>query len=309
MPEWPKVTSSLHRMLIAGALVVAATAPEAQRDICPPAGWSLTRLDTLKREGFKITEAIQRHELAIALTACLGHAKPEIRDGIAFEALSAWMRSDQLDLVTLQSIRGDLVNMMARPDDDGFRSAFAALVLSEVARTDRLRAWMSAEERDALVRGGALFLARVRDYRAFSDRDGFRHAVAHAADLVLQLALNPLTTKAQLDHMMLAVAAQVAPESGIAYWAGEPDRLARPIVFIAQRQLHTDVEWTRFFAEITNPKPLTSWKAAFASELGIKKRTNVRAFLLNIYASATNSDDPGIRQLIVPVTAALKAVP
>lgn len=168
---------------------------------------------------------------------------------------------------------------------------------------------MSADERDALVRGGALFLARVRDYRAFSDSDGFRHAVAHAADLVLQLALNPLTTKAQLDHMMLAVAAQVAPESGIAYWAGEPDRLARPIVFIAQRKLHTEAEWQGFFAEITNPKPLTSWKLAFTSELGIKKRTNVRAFLLSLYASATNSDDPGIRQLIAPVTAGLKSVP
>lgn len=309
MPVCRKAISSLRPLLIAGAVVVSAAVGEAQHDVCPPSGWSLTGLDTLKRNGFTIADASQRQELALALTGCLGAARPEVRDGIAFEALSAWMRSDQLDLATLQRLRGDLANMMARPDVEGFRSAFAALVLSEVARTDRLRAWMSADERDALVRGGALFLARVRDYRAFSDSDGFRHAVAHAADLVLQLALNPLTTKAQLDHMMLAVAAQVAPESGIAYWAGEPDRLARPIVFIAQRKLHTEAEWQGFFAEITNPKPLTSWKLAFTSELGIKKRTNVRAFLLSLYASATNSDDPGIRQLIAPVTAGLKSVP
>ena len=168
---------------------------------------------------------------------------------------------------------------------------------------------MSAEQRDEMVRGGALYLARVRDYRAFSNTEGFRHAVAHAADLVLQLALNPLTTKTQLDHMMLAVAAQVAPEAGIAYWAGEPDRLARPIVFIAQRKLHTEAEWQGFFAEATNPKPLASWKLAFASELGIKRRNNVRAFLLSLYASTTTSEDAGIRQLIGPVTAALKTLP
>lgn len=287
-------------------IVLAATAAEG---VCPPAGWSLTRLDALKRDGFKMPDAFQRHELAIALTGCLGDPRPEIRDGIAFEALSAWMRGGQLDLATLQTVRGDLLKMMARPDADGFSSAFSALVLSEVARTDRLRAWMSAEERDELVRGGALYLARVRDYRAFSDTEGFRHAVAHAADLVLQLALNPLTTKAQLDHLMLAVAAQVAPDAGIAYWAGEPDRLARPIVFIAQRKLHSDAEWQGFFAEITNPKPLASWRVAFASELGITKRHNVRAFLLSVYASATSSEDPGIRQLIGPVTAALKAIP
>ena len=291
--------------------ILAATAVEAQRATggCPPTGWTLTRLDALKRDGFKMPDAFQRHELAIALTGCLGDPKPEIRDGIAFEALSAWMRGGQLDLATLQTLRGDLLTMMARPDADGFGSAFAALVLSEVARTDRLRAWLSTEERDGLVRAGALYLAKVRDYRAFSDAEGFRHAVAHGADLMLQLALNPLTTKAQLDHMMLALATQVAPDDNVAYWAGEPDRLARPIVFIAQRKLHAESEWQAFFSEVTNPKPLASWQVAFTSERGIKRRHNVRAFLLSVYASATNSEDAGIRQLIGPVTAAIKAVP
>ena len=31
----------------------------------------------------------------------------------------------------------------------------------------------------------------ITDYRAFSDTEGFGHAVAHGADLALQLALNP----------------------------------------------------------------------------------------------------------------------
>lgn len=83
-----RVTWSLHSALIAGALAVAGAPAEAQRLTCPPAGWSLTRLDALKRDGFKMPDAFQRHELAIALTGCLGEAKPEIRDGIAFEALS-----------------------------------------------------------------------------------------------------------------------------------------------------------------------------------------------------------------------------
>ena len=289
-------------------IVLVATAVGAQ-GVCPPTGWTLTRLDALKRDGFKMPDALQPHELAIALTGCLGDPKPEIRDGIAFEALSTWMRSDQLDFATLQTVRGDLLTMMARADADGFGSAFAALVLSEVARTDRLRAWLSTEERDGLVRAGALYLAKVRDYRAFSDAEGFRHAVAHGADLMLQLALNPLTTKAQLDHMMLALATQVAPDANVAYWAGEPDRLARPIVFIAQRKLHAESEWQAFFSDVINPKPLASWQVAFTSERGIKKRHNVRAFLLSVYASATSSEDAGIRQLIGPVTAAIKAVP
>ena len=297
------------RCLAAAVAVLGASIEiNAQRYTCPPPNWSFTQLEALKRDGFKVPDSFQRHELALALPACLGHANPAIRDGIAFEALSAWMRGGLLDRTTLQALRRDLLQLMARPDADGFTAPFAALVLADVARTDRLAAWMTVEEREEMVRVAALYLARVNDYRAFDDTQGFRHGVAHGADLALQLALNPLTTKPQLDHLMLAVASQVSPHANMAYWAGEPDRLARPIVFIAQRKLHSDTEWRTFFAEITNPKPLVSWQTAFTSELGIKKRHNVRAFLLSVYASASSSDDPGIRQLLSPVTAALKTV-
>jgi hypothetical protein len=295
-------------LFAACALIVIASPSQAQRYTCPPEGWTVTRLEALKNDGFKIADAFQRHELAVAITACLGHPRPELRDGIAFEALSSWMRGGQLDLATIKTVRGDLLKALARTDPEGFSRSFSALVLSEVARTDRLQPWMSADEREETLRAAAMFLATVTDYRAFSDTEGFRHAVAHGADLVLQLALHPLTTKAQLDQLMLAVASQVAPPGTMAYWAGEPDRLARPIIFIAQRQLHSAAEWQTFFSEITNPQPLSSWRAAFSTEAGIKKRHNVRAFLLSVYASASSSDDPGIRQLVTHATAALKTV-
>ena len=48
-----------------------------------------------------------------------------------------------------------------------------------------------------------------------------------------------------------------------------------------------------------NPNPLASWDAAFTSESGIRKHHNARAFLLSVFATATTSEDAGIRQLIV----------
>ena len=300
----------MTRSLIAACLVATGIAEaSAQRYTCPPHPWTISQLEALKRDGFKVPDTAQRHALALALPACLGDPNPKLRDGIAFEALSTWMRAAQIDHATMRTLRANLLKMVAKQDAEGFAAPFAALVLSEVARTDRLAAWMSSEERDEMVRAAAMFLAKVSDYRAFNDREGFRHAVAHGADFALQLALNQATTKAQLDHLMLAIAAQVAPNAEVAYWAGESDRLARPIVFIAQRKLHTDAEWQSFFGEIANPRPLASWRDAFTSELGIRKRHNVRAFLLSVYASASSSDDRGIRQLLTPVTAALKTVP
>lgn len=296
-------------ILLACVVALMPGAAGAQRNTCPPPGWSVTRLQALEKDGFSLPDASARQELALALTACLGHPNPELRDGIAFETLTAWMRKELLDQPTLASLRGLLLDALSRPDADGFAAPFAALVLSEVARTDRIKPWMADADRDRLVRSAALYLARVKDYRAFDDRDGFRHAVAHGADLALQLALNPAITKPQLDHLLLAIASQVAPDANIAYWAGEPDRLARAVVFTAQRRLHTDAEWQAFFAEVANPKPLASWQAAFSSELGIRKRHNVRAFLLSVLATALTSEDPGIRQLAAPARDAIRLVP
>jgi hypothetical protein len=296
-------------LLLVGGLALNAADADAQRYTCPPPQWTLTQLEALKQDGFKVPDTFLRHELAVALPACLGHPNPNLRDGIAFEALSSWMRAGQLDLTTMKALRGDLLKLIAKTDAGGLTAPFAALVLSEVARTDRLTAWMTAEEREEMVRVAAAYLANVSDYRAFDDKEGFRHGVAHGADFVLQLVLNPQTTKAQLDRLMIAVASQVSPGADVAYWAGEPDRLARPVAFMAQRKLHSESDWRAFFLEITDPKPLPSWQAAFTSTAGIKKRHNVRAFLLSVYASASSSDDPGVRHLIAPVTAALKTVP
>ena len=279
------------------------------RQACPPTDWSVARFETLKKAQFVVPDAAARNGLALALTACLGHPNPFIRDGVAFEALTTWMRGKLLDTPTLTALRSELIDALSRPDPEGFNRPFSALVLAEVARSDRIDAWMTEADRDLTVRAAALYLARVTDYRAFSDQEGFRHGVAHGADLVLQLTLNPAVTKPQIDHMLLAVASQVSPDANVAYWAGEPERLARPVLFAAQRTLHTTGEWSSFFQEITNPKPLESWMVAFSSELGIRKRHNVRAFLLSVYANASSSDDPGIRQLAAPATAALKAVP
>ena len=282
---------------------------EQTRPGCPPQGWTLTRLHALKKDQFVVADAPARQELALALAACLSHSDPAIRDGIAFEAFSAWMRGKLLERATLARLRSQLIAELSRPDPEGFARPFSALVLAEVARTDRIDPWMSEAEREEMVRGATAYLAGIRDYRAFDDKEGFRHGVAHGADLVLQLTLNPAVTKSQIDHMLLAVASQVSPDANVAYWAGEPERLARPVLFAAQRKLHTTDEWSSFFREITDPKPLESWKVAFSSERGIRKRHNVRAFLLSVYANATSSDDPGIRSLAAPATAALKAVP
>ena len=257
-----------------------------------------------------VRSASDRHASALLLVKCLGDPDPKVRDALTFEGLSSVMRSGVLEQRTLSELKATLLGQMRRPGGSAILRSFSALTLSEVARTDRLKAWMTDAERQELIDAAAEFLAGISDYRAFSNQEGFVHAVAHGADLALQLALNPAVVKPQLDQLLTAISSQITPgDSSVAYWAGEPDRLARAVLFIAQRKLHSDAEWTAWFQAVMNPKPLSSWDVAFSSEIGIRKHHNVRAFLLSVYASAVSSEDVGIKQVAGPARDSLKLVP
>lgn len=245
----------------------------------------------------------------ITLVACLGNPDPAIRDKIAFERLSGALRSGEVDRETLLAIEANLLTLLGQADPQGFKRPFASLTLAEVARTDRIKPWMTDINRQGLVDTAANYLTTLTDYRAFDDQEGFRHGVAHGADFAMQLALNRALNKTQLDQLLAAIATQIAPAQGVAYWAGEPDRLARPVIFIAQRKLHSDAEWKTWFEKVMDPKPLVAWDQAFTSELGIRKHHNVRAFLLSLFATASTSEDAGIKQLLDPVRNSLKLVP
>jgi hypothetical protein len=282
----------LIRTLPAAAIVLVISAP-AFAQPCPD-----------------VRTAPDRHASALLLANCLGDPDPKVRDQLAFEGLSALMRSGGFERRTLIELKAALLDRLRRPETTAIAASFSALTLSEIARTDRITPWMRDGERQELVDAAGTFLSGVSDYRAFSDREGFVHAVAHGADFALQLGLNPAITKPQLAALLTAVATQIAPKDPrVAYWAGEPDRLARTVVFIAQRKLHTDDEWKAWFVTVMDPKPIPSWDAAFRSEVGIRRHHNVRAFLLSVVASSTAAEDAGIRQLISPARDALKLVP
>jgi hypothetical protein len=244
-----------------------------------------------------------------ALADCLTDPNPQVRDGIAFEGLSTLLRAGTLDATALRSLKDRLLLTLSK-GGTALQTSFPALTLSEVARSDRIKPWMTDLERAGMIDAASRFLSTIADYRAFTAKDGYFHSVAHGADLAMQLALNPAITKPQLDRVLAAIATQVAPkDTAVAYWAGEPDRLARAVIFIAQRKLHSAGEWTAWFATAINPAPLPEWGAAFQSEAGIRRHHNARAFLLSIFATAITSEDPGIRQLVDPAQEALKSVP
>jgi Protein of unknown function (DUF2785) len=262
--------------------------PVMAEDTCPPPGYSDEQLLELSRGGFVIEDAAQRNALALGLMACLSDPNPAIRDGVAFEATSSWLRGKSLAPETINALYANLLLQISGTEGaKGFQQPFAALMLSEVARTDRVDNTFTAAMRAELVEVAANYLASVRDYRGFSETEGWRHGVAHGADLVLQLVLNPNIDGAQIERLMNAVATQVAPNGEVFYIYGEPDRLARAVFYAWVRETMAPAFWQAWFAGIANPAPMNNWNEAFTSQSGLARRHNTMAFLLAMHLNAT----------------------
>ena len=292
---------SLISLVLAGMLLSSSA-----QAACPPEGTDASSLRLLREQRFVVPDGT-RAALVETLPACLTDPDPTLRDGVAYEALSAWLRAGLLDATQRRTLRDRLYAVLEEDDANGFGRPFAALVLSEIARTDRVEPWMSPGERDGMVMRASAYLSSVRDYRGFDAAEGWRHGVAHGADWLMQLALNDSLGSAQLEALLQAVAEQAVPESAHAYVFGEPGRLARPVLYAARRGVLGEDVWMRWFAAL--PLRLGNPDQAYADAAWLARRHDLMAFLMSVHLEADQSSDPNIRALKPAVIAALKAVP
>lgn len=297
-----------HLFLAAAFTLAACATAQAQIPSCPSAGYTRAQLETLKAADWAVADDVARNRLARAMTACLAAPDPALRDGLAFEALQHWMRADALTHETLLAIGDDLQARLTAPEGPGFERPFAALVLADFARTDRVHPWLTPERRAALLDASISYFTNVRDYRGFDDREGWRHGVAHGSDLLLQLALNPAFGKPELTRIRDAVATQIAPANHF-YIYGEGARLANPILYMAGRGVFTEAEWTEWLAHVASPAPLASWNDAYAHNADLARVHDVTQFMQTLYLVASLDSSPADDVLLPGARAAILTLP
>ena len=285
----------------------AASLPALSAPECPGVGDARVAVLALKEMATPPTAGAERLARAEALIACLADPDPKLRDGVAYETLTRWLRSGVYAPDELRRLRGQLYALLDGPAGAGFAHPFAALVLSEVARTDRIAPWMDAGERSAMVQRASAYLERVEDDRGFDPIEGWRHGVAHGADWLMQLALNPALEQEDAARMLDAIAAQAVPARAHAYVAGEPGRLARPVLFLAQIRPQSAEAWSAWCAAL--PPRVGDPALAYADRDWLARRHDLAGFLQALYVMADQSEDPNVRALLPGVVSALRQLP
>lgn len=293
-------------LLGAACSVTQPVAPVPKETSCVLSGEGDETLSTWREGGFETDKPDQS---ALDLATCLGDPDPFLRDKVAYEGLTVLMRSATVSEATRRVLLADLKQDLRTTDPEGFLAPFAALALAEVARTDRITPFLTEAERSSLVQSAAEYLESVRDYRAFSDREGWRHGVAHGADLAMQLTLNDKVTKDSLLRLRGAVTAQIVPATTHAYTHGEPERLARPILFMAMRPDLPGEDWADWFAGLADPSPWADWNEAFETESGLARLHNLKAFAQSLYINASLSPNEALTPIADGALELLKALP
>ena len=308
MRTLPKIsTSSFACLPVLALLTGCAGLSSSHADPAPVAdcltpGPVQTRVLADKASGFTPTEARPAAQIARDLAGCLGARDPVIRDQVAYEGLTQLLRSQALTDNDMRALKDQFLIDLSGDDPDGVLRPFAALLLSEIIRADRVAPYLNDEDRSAILDAGIAYFKQLDDYRGFDPVDGWRHGIAHTADLFMQVSLNLAFD--QKDHLKIldALALQITTTNH-AYTHGEGERMARPVLFIARAGTLSDTMWIDWFAKLSDPAPLSDWGAAFSSAEGLTRLHNLKYTLYPLALSGRQPDDkppllPGLEEAL-----------
>lgn len=291
-------------VLLTSVLLLPVTEARACEPLGRPAGVFLSG----NHGQFVVPPGVDADALVLELADCLSNPDPLARDSVGYTGIATILREGNVAAETTRALMTRLLAMLEVEDESGFAQPFAALALAEVARVDRLSPLFSDAERAELVAAATGYISSIRDYRGFDDVDGWRHGVAHGADFLMQLVLNAELGDEHVRSIVAAALSQVRAANGHAYVFGESQRLARPVLFAARRELITADEWQALFAPLTEP-PGDSWQAAFSSTRKLAILHNTRQFLLAVYASIAESENAAYAGIRDAARSALAALP
>ena len=235
---------AMSALLVAGLVACGGARTEAQT-VHDRAFWV-----SLHAAGFALPAGESALPLALEAAALLGSTDPELRDGIAYEALATWVYGEQrLDAAELNQLRTTLTSNARRGlgeamGDGLFLRSFSVLALAVLAAEDLKSPFLDSQQFDGLVELAIDELGNERDLRGYVPGKGWGHATAHCADLVKFLARSHRLRPEQQSRMVNAIAERLR-SAGLVFVWGEDARLAAALTALAAR---SDAEPAAFLA-------------------------------------------------------------
>jgi hypothetical protein len=262
-----------------------------------------TLLTAIRANDYRIGDNQDHFVLSREMTAHLGSPDPELRDDLIYDILANWISADLLgpdELRQLLHICLDDSHLSYRIGESGtdsaFTRSFSALAIALIIDAHRRHAFLSNDELHLVKDRIEDYLARERDLRGYVDGKGWAHTVAHAADVLDELAqCAELSDPGDLMGILSAIKMKVETNYYV-YLHEEDERMVTAVVHVMDRKVLSDHEILQWLDSF----PATRSIARFPEDLYL--RANVKSFFRSLYFRLSKIDGT------FPVTGPLKVM-
>lgn len=249
----------------------------------------------IRKNQYALPEGCDLILLTEELFGYLRSTDPELRDIIGYETFGNWVEMglyspDQLRAYALR-LQLDLQEGLGETESDSlFLRAFAVLFLAEIIFQDNRQNFLDGDEIKNLLAKALAYLEAEADPRGYVKDKGWGHALAHTADLLLELASNRHVHAGDLALMLNSIAAKLVSSNYWIYVNGEDDRLARAVMAAFKRDLLDAPTLEAWLGSLLSPETI-HWKGSWNEEASTVAYFNTRNFLRSLALYVANSSD------------------
>lgn len=240
-------------------------------------------LRAAKEQEFKLDDQTQYVEYATVMLKFLGDPDPELRDELIYEAFATWIyeeRFSPIQLIDFMQICLDQEHLFyhigEKDTDSVFTRTFSALILASIVERHVSHSFLEKEEVLTLTRNALSYYEHEIDYRGYVTEKGWAHAMAHGADMFLNLAACKDLQKQDLQRILNVICSKVC-QSSYVYIDREPNRMCRVVSQIARRKILNEKEWITWMQRFVNTETDQESEAFF------HERVNIENFFRCLY--------------------------
>ena len=201
-----------------------------------------TRLQSLAESDYAAPADVAPAAFALEILPHLGSSDGELRERYVYGTLHRWVVRRTLDVVAIADLARILVDtdhlflgIDAPGEDTVYMRAFSVLLLAPIVYTHQQDPFLSSDDLDGILTRTVEYLDRERDLRGYvSSETWWAHGIAHAADVLGQLAQCEEVPTGGLRVMLDAIARVALTETAVFIFE-EDTRMAAAALEILKR--------------------------------------------------------------------------
>ncbi|WP_339836997.1 DUF2785 domain-containing protein [Paenibacillus sp. FSL R7-0272] len=213
----------------------------------------------------------------------IGTVDAQLRDELIYTTLSHWIPGLSLTTSELEHIlttvldRDHLLYGLGETHSDSvFTRSFSMLVIPLLFMRHAASPFLSSERIHQIKDVVFHNVREEKDYRGYDETKGWAHAVAHAADVLEDLAQYNELDEADLSTMLDLVYEKMTISDRV-YSDGEDERMITPVMCILDRNILSQAsvqQWIQRFGTVENE---SEFLPAF------RQKNNIKNFLKSLY--------------------------